>query len=101
MGEFRIQKHPGTSSGTCGGDNSKANQGSQGLGVHRAEALLRCELAGPLLNRIAALAMSLLIPEPPLRFAGSPCLQGTAGLGVAEGAEPHSLLSTKPVTSAH
>lgn len=23
MGVFRIQKHPGTSSGTCGGDNSK------------------------------------------------------------------------------
>lgn len=25
--------------------------------------------------------MSLLFPEPPLRFAGSPCLQGTPGLG--------------------
>lgn len=38
-------------------------------------------------------ATSLLIPEPP------PSLQGTAGLGATpEGAEPHSLLSIKPIT---
>lgn len=66
------------------------------LAEHRAEALLICEHAGSLLNRNALSTMSLLTPEPPQG------LQGTAGLGVTpEGAKPHSLLSTKPITSAH